>query len=430
MPQMRHTHDVGTSLFSGPAAAQRGLHGIRIVGAGLSAMVGAGVFAVVAPAARATGVWLPLALLIAATVAYCSAVSETRLSLHHPGRGGAYVYGQRRLGEGWGVLAGWASAVGAVAACSAVALTFGVHVWPSHPRAGALAVLAAVAVLAWSGLRPSPRTAAAACAVVVAILAGVVVLAWGGGAADTARIAAALRWHGLAAVLSAAGLLFFAFTGWRPITSPRLGGSEQQLGWALGVALGVYSAVAVTALAVLGPRELARSTVPLVDVVLRSAASDVAASVVAAGAALACASVLGPALLAAAHSVAVLAADRHVPRWLGGGSRPLGVPERALFAAGAASAAVIVADLDLWAAAGVAAFGNLVYYAVTNASALRLGPTEHRPWLALPVVGLVGCIVLALCLPPKAVLYALAAVGAGVAVFVARRWWRRRTARA
>jgi APA family basic amino acid/polyamine antiporter len=265
---------------------------------------------------------------------------------------------------------------------------------------------------------------------VVAILAGVVVLAWGGGAADTARIAAALRWHGLAAVLSAAGLLFFAFTGWRPITSPRLGGSEQQLGWALGVALGVYSAVAVTALAVLGPRELARSTVPLVDVVLRSAASDVAASVVAAGAALACASVLGPALLAAAHSVAVLAADRHVPRWLGGGSRPLGVPERALFAAGAASAAVIVADLDLWAAAGVAAFGNLVYYAVTNASALRLGPTEHRPWLALPVVGLVGCIVLALCLPPKAVLYALAAVGAGVAVFVARRWWRRRTARA
>ncbi len=119
-----------------------------------------------------------------------------------------------------------------------------------------------------------------------------------------------------------------------------------------------------------------------------------------------------------------------LPRWLGGGSRPLGVPERALFAAGAASAAVIVADLDLWAAAGVAAFGNLVYYAVTNASALRLGPTEHRPWLALPVVGLVGCIVLALCLPPKAVLYALAAVGAGVAVFVARRWWRRRTARA
>src|SRR5690606_5183545 len=74
VPQMRHTHDVGTSLFSGPAAAQRGLHGIRIVGAGLSAMVGAGVFAVVAPAARATGVWLPLALLIAATVAYCSAV--------------------------------------------------------------------------------------------------------------------------------------------------------------------------------------------------------------------------------------------------------------------------------------------------------------------------------------------------------------------
>src|SRR5690606_2797900 len=218
---MRHTRDVETSLFSGSAAARHGPTGVRVVGAGLGAMVGAGVFAVLAPAARAAGVWLPLALLIAATVAYCSAVSETRLALHHPGPGGAYVYGRRRLGEGWGLLAGWALAVGAAVACAAVALTFGAHVWPDRPRAGALAVLA-----------------------------GVVGLAWGGGFAGPGRIAAATRWHGLSAVLSAAGLLFFAFTGWRHLTSPRLGGSERQLGRALGVALGVYAAVAVTAVAV------------------------------------------------------------------------------------------------------------------------------------------------------------------------------------
>ncbi|WP_232306805.1 amino acid permease [Thermobifida cellulosilytica] len=151
---------MGTSLFSGRAEARGGLHGVRAVGAGLGAMVGAGVFAVLAPAARAAGVWLPLALAIAATVAYCSAVSEIRLALHHPGRGGAYVYGQRRLGEGWGLLAGWAFAVGAVAACTAVALTFGAHVWPGHPRAGALAVLAVVVALAWSGLRAPAGLAA------------------------------------------------------------------------------------------------------------------------------------------------------------------------------------------------------------------------------------------------------------------------------
>ena len=398
---------------------------MRAVGAGLGAMVGAGVFAVLAPAARAAGVWLPLALAIAATVAYCSAVSEIRLALHHPGRGGAYVYGQRRLEEGWGLLAGWAFAVGAVAACTAVALTFGAHVWPGHPRAGALAVLAVVVALAWSGLRAPAGLAALACAAVLAVLAGVVVLSWGGGAAETARIAEAVRWHGLSAVLSAAGLLFFAFAGWRRIASPQLGGSEREVGWALGAALGVYAAVAVTAVAVLGPRTLARSATPLVDVVLRGGAAEAAAPLVAAGAALACLGVLGPALTAAARAVAVLAADGHVPRWLGGGVRPLGVPERALVAVGAAAAAAVAADTDLRTAAGVAAFGSLVYHAVANASALRLGPAEHRPWLALPLAGLVGCIVLALCLPSKAVLCGMAAVGAGVAVFVLRRWRRR-----
>lgn len=425
---MRHTRDVETSLFSGSAAARHGPTGVRVVGAGLGAMVGAGVFAVLAPAARAAGVWLPLALLIAATVAYCSAVSETRLALHHPGPGGAYVYGRRRLGEGWGLLAGWALAVGAAAACAAVALTFGAHVWPDRPRAGALAVLAVVVALAWSGVRAPTRLAAGACAAVLAVLAGVVALAWGGGFAEPERIAAATRWHGLSAVLSAAGLLFFAFTGWRHLTSPRLGGSERQLGRALGVALGVYAAVAVTAVAVLGPRALARSATPLVDVVGRGSAVDVAAPVVAAGAAVACLGVLGPAVVAAARAVAVLAADGHVPRWLGGGARPLGVPERALVAVGTAAAAVVAVDTDLRTAAGVAAFGSLVYSAVANASALRLGPAEHRPWLALPVTGLVGCIVLALCLPSKAVVCGMAAVGAGVAVFVVRRWRRRRAA--
>ncbi|UOE20423.1 APC family permease [Thermobifida halotolerans] len=424
---MRHTHAVGTSLFSGSAVAPRMPGGVAAVVAGLGAMVGAGVFAVLAPAARAAGVWLPLALAIAATVAYCSAISETRLALHHRGRGGAYVYGRRRLGEGWGLAAGWAFAVGAVAACAAVALTFGAYVWPSQPRAGALVILAVVVVLRWSGTRAPVRAAALACAAVLAVLAAVVVLSWSGDAAEWARVAEAARWHGLSAVLSAAGLLFFAFAGWTRISGSRVGAGEREIGWALGTALGGYVAVAVTAVAVLGPRALARSATPVLDVAAAGGASATVESAVAAGAALACVGVLGPVVAAAAHMVAVLAADGHVPRWLGGGARPLGVPERALVAVGAAAAAAVaVVDLDLRTAAGMSAFGILVYYAVANASALRLGPTENRPWLAMPVVGLVGCTVLALCLPSKAVVCGMAAVGAGVAVFVVRRWRRRR----
>src|SRR5690606_41217426 len=99
----------------------------------------------------------------------------------------------------------------------------------------------------------------------------------------------------------------------------------------------------------------------------RGGAVEVAADVVAAGAAVAGLGVLGPAVGAAARAVAVLAADGHVPRWLGGGARPLGVPERALVAVGTAAAAVVAVDTDLRTAAGVAAFGSLVYSAVANA---------------------------------------------------------------
>ena len=88
---------------------------------GLGAMVGAGVFAAFAPAARAAGPWLPLSLALAALVAYCNATSSARLAARHPQSGGTYVYGRERLGPFWGYLAGWCFVVGKTASCAAMA---------------------------------------------------------------------------------------------------------------------------------------------------------------------------------------------------------------------------------------------------------------------------------------------------------------------
>ncbi|MFD0470937.1 amino acid permease [Nonomuraea thailandensis] len=65
---------------------------------GLSAMIGAGVFAAFAPAAAAAGHWLLASLALAAVVAYCNATSSARLAALYPESGGTYVYGRRRLG--------------------------------------------------------------------------------------------------------------------------------------------------------------------------------------------------------------------------------------------------------------------------------------------------------------------------------------------
>lgn len=76
---------------------------------GLGSMIGAGVFAALAPAAAAAGSGLLLGLGLAAAVAYCNATSSARLAALYPASGGTYLYGRMRLGPLWGYLAAGAS---------------------------------------------------------------------------------------------------------------------------------------------------------------------------------------------------------------------------------------------------------------------------------------------------------------------------------
>lgn len=99
---------------------------------GLGSMVGAGVFAALAPAADAAGTGLLAALALAAAVAYCNAMASARLAARYPASGGTYVYGRERLGPFWGYLAGWGFVVGKTSSCAAMALTVGAYVWPGR----------------------------------------------------------------------------------------------------------------------------------------------------------------------------------------------------------------------------------------------------------------------------------------------------------
>jgi APA family basic amino acid/polyamine antiporter len=59
----------------------------------------------------------------------------------------------------------------------------------------------------------------------------------------------------------------------------------------------------------------------------------------------------------------------------------------------------------------------LFYYAIANASAWTLKPGERPPPRWLPVLGLTGCLVLALSLPLSSVL-----IGVGVLALGALLW--------
>src|SRR5690606_22149702 len=104
-----------TSAAGEPGELRRSLGVADAVVIGLGAMLGAGIFAALAPAARAAGSGLLLGLAVAAVVAYCNATSSARLAARYPASGGTYVYGRERLGEFWGYLAGWCFVVGKTA---------------------------------------------------------------------------------------------------------------------------------------------------------------------------------------------------------------------------------------------------------------------------------------------------------------------------
>lgn len=95
------------------------------------------------------------------------------------------------------------------------------------------------------------------------------------------------------------------------------------------------------------------------------------------------------------------------------------VPHRAELAVGVIVAGV-AAVADIRAAIGFSSFAVLVYYAVTNAAAWTLNPDERRWPRALAVLGLLGCVVLALTLPVVSVVGGAILLTLGALVYLLR----------
>ncbi|WP_119732015.1 APC family permease [Thermomonospora amylolytica] len=414
---------MGRPAAGGPGLRRRlGLTDAVVIG--LGSMIGAGVFAAPAPAARAAGSGFLVALAIAAVVAYCNATSSARLAARHPASGGTYVYGRERLGPFWGYLAGWGFVVGKTASCAAMALTVGAYVWPGHEHAVAVAAVVALTAVDYTGVQKTARLTRVIVAVVLAVLAAVVVACATSGRADVSRALPEAGPDGWG-VLQAGGLLFFAFAGYARIATlgEEVRDPERTIPRAVPIALGlvlvVYAAVGTAVLAVLGPRGLAESAAPLADAV-GAAGVPALEPVVRVGAAVAALGSLLALLLGVSRTTLAMARDGHLPRPLAAVHPRFGVPHRAELAVGAV-VAVLAATADLRGAIGFSSFGVLVYYAIANASAWTLASQEGRPPRAIPAVGLAGCLLLAFTLPTGSVAAGTAVLAVGAAAYLVRR---------
>lgn len=390
-------------------------------------MVGAGAFTVMAPATAAAGggTGLLVALAVVAVVAWCNADSSARLAARHPSSGGTYVYGRAELGPWWGYAAGWCFVVGKTASCAAMATAFAAYALAdaAEPvrRAAAAAVVVALTGLTVRGVTRTARAARVLASVaLVGIGAAVVVGLLGRGAADPLGTSTSGGWDAYG-VAQAAGLLFFAFAGYARVAT--LGEEVRDpertipraITLAFAVVLVVYVLLALALLRGLGADALAGAGAPLRALVDGSAWA-VPLVVVGAGAA-SLGALLGL-LAGVGRTMLAMARDRELPGSLAAVHPTHDVPHRAQLAVGTC-VVVLVLTLDLRSAVGFSSFGVLLYYLVANVAALAMARRAGRT-PPTPVVGALGCVGLAFCLPWTSVVAGVVVVGLGLALRAAR----------
>ncbi len=390
----------------------------------LGAIIGAGVFVTLGAAAQSAGAALPAAILLAAGVATLNGLSSAELGVADPLAGGTYEFAYRFATPVVGFMAGWLFLFAAIAAGATYALTFASYLQPILPGVPlrALSVGLGVGVLAVNaaGVDISRRVNSLLVALKVGVLLVFVVL----GILSPAGSVPASRLPAARGLFQATALLFFAFTGYaRPVTVvEELRDPRRDLPRAVVSALAastvLYLLVATVALRLIGAAELAASSAPLREAITATA-FPWAPNLISAGAVLTTATVLLTEFWGLSRLAFAMGRRGDLPRGLSI-LTSRGVPLRALLVLGGI-VIVLAATVDLTPALAASSLSLLLYYAITNATALRLPRGQRLYPRAVSALGAVACLVLAASLPLSSLLVVGIVLGVGLLLFLLQR---------
>lgn len=389
---------------------------------GLGAIIGAGVFVAIAPAVDIAGTAAMVAMLIAGVVALFNSLSSAQLASAYPVSGGTYAYGRQLINNITGFAAGWIFVVAALAADSAIALTFAVYLRPIlpgvPPRLVGVAIAVTVTVLNYFGLRHSAR----ANSILVVLKVGVLLffIIFGLFFADFGQLAPVTP-DGLLGLLHAAAILFFAYTGYARVATlgEEVKDPQRTIPRAILLALagsaGLYIATLAVAMGLLGPERLGEASAPL-SAAMETTGVLAAVYIISLGALMATFSVFLTDLMGISRVVFAMARNRDLPDPLSLIHNTHRTPYVAVLASGAV-VTLLTAFLPLRGLVEAGSFGLLIYYGITNLSALLL-PDEkrlyHKAWA---VAGLISCFGLAFFLPWSVIGLELLVVAAGIGYY-------------
>lgn len=378
---------------------------------GLGSVLGTGIFVSIGIAAEVAGASLLLALVLAAGVAALNGLASAELAAAHPVSGGTYEYAHRYLHPAFGRVAGWMFLCAKTASAATAALglsgyllgAFGFEA-QAGLRGVAVGVVVVVTSLVAGGMQRSSRVNGVIVGVTLAALLAFVAA----GAAPLAASAGApftpfLPSDGARGLLHATALMFVAYTGYGRIATLGEEVREPQrnipraIVATVALSLLLYCGVAAVAIGAVGADGLAAATrshaAPL-EAAARALGTPGLDRLLAVGAVSAMLSVLLNLVLGLSRVVLAMARRGDLPAAFGVVEPDRSSPRNAVLATGA-TIAVVAALGSVRAAWSFSAFTVLVYYAITNLTALRLPADRRRFPRWVPACGLLGCLGLA-----------------------------------
>ncbi|MEM8834203.1 MAG: APC family permease [Planctomycetota bacterium] len=408
---------------------------------GLGSILGTGVFVSIGIGAGIAGSAVVLAIALAACVAVFNGLSSAQLAAAHPVAGGTYVYahrffgpqsgpmGSHAIGNTLGFTAGWTFLIAKSLSAATAALGCAGYILHATGFGGAgrdgivglaLIVVVALTGLVLSGLRRTTLINGSILFVTLVSLGVFVAFGLPRGSGEKTSIDL-MPADGPTALLHATALMFVAYTGYGRIATmgeeviePRRTIPRAIIA-TLAVSALLYITVAFVSVRAVGAEQLAlmtsRDAAPL-ELVARMFEVPGLGLLLAIGAVSAMLGVLLNLLLGLSRVLLATAREGDSPRALArltAGNEPaLAVAFMGLVIGGL----VLLGDVrTTWT---FSAFTVLVYYAITNAAALRL-PREQRlypRWLAW--AGLVSCLGLAFFVPVRVWAIGLGIIGVGL----------------
>jgi APA family basic amino acid/polyamine antiporter len=409
---------------------QLGIFGATMMG--LGSIVGTGVFVSIGIAAGIAGPAVILAVVIAALVATCNGLSSAQLAANHPVSGGTYEYGYKYLNSWLGFSAGWMFLLAKSASAATAALGFSGYLLSAlgYPQTYliplALAAVAAFTIIVLNGMSRSNVANIAIVSVTLLTLLFFVVL----GLPLISRVhltpffqSVSGNGSPLSNLFHASALMFVAYTGYGRIAT--LGEEVHEphrtipraIIFTLLVTMILYIAVAVTGVGTVGAAVLSGAAQGAQAAPLSVAAGifnmPFAPQILAIGAVTAMLGVLLNLILGLSRVLLAMGRRRDMPSVFARLNVAQTTPVWSVLMMGVVIAGLVLIG-NIKTTWTFSAFTVLIYYALTNLSALRLSAKERLFPTWISALGLLSCLFLAFWVDRQTWIIGLVLLAAGL----------------